>query len=1157
MYVSWGHATAKDKRQMPTPAFYANPENVKAFAKWFFKQTGTRLGTKELRQIMQQAAVRDGMPAEWIGVTPEAVQVERIADGVAPKNPVEMARELRGLIGYEIYEGKKGATKLSRRFMFVNVTAAHKPATVLQELGAVLISDEFVETHKKELYRMAGKTSLSTVGLKKLLFRAAYLNGSWVKSNFPTLYDALMEEIPEHMKEPLEQYGLNARRIASLDPTGRASFHIDSAQTVDATVSTVEDSWSPARGVINKIWRLAWDDRDALFQAYEYVLRVSGAKHVPARNDLRVQLALLAGRDRRFIQVLALGVPDPQGGGFITPGGFGWLMAPLRPTQAQVNAHKTYTDKDGVTRTRSDKEAAVEAAWQNQRDAVMWMIAHTIIERHAYRGRKAMEAAEAAKEKGKKPDFADVKPQELTSMEGEVREAMEIIQEIRERRGHEIAVLQEAHSRYIEWADALLEYAVIKNYISRAEMKRIKDSNEYYVALNRVMTDPMDINADEGAEFFARIARGDYSGAGDLMQAHDAIHAMEGSQRRIQDPYISLAQNTRRMMNEIDRNHVKATLLMPMLPDGVLPAESTEGEALETLSVFFGSIARPVSSAARHSPDVIEVRLPTADGKVIATYWKIPDKSLREALEGTKRPGSQVINFIAKIVHVARSAITKNPQFVLRNLIRDVTAANLIYGSMAPIHASAYRMAKEINEVRKGKLTSGNRASIWRQLELWGGGQFGFFMADGKAYRGLIEEALSDGKTVLLSPWNLKGLWQRYDRLLSAGESAARMEAFRRHAAEYIRQHGDDPDFSEGDAFMYAAWKARGLLDFAVGGSLVKELNQVMMFLNPQFQGLRIEARTMMKPAGFARVMTMSLLGVGAELWWNEQQDALEELATLPLWRRIAFWNLKVGDYFIMIPKPFGLFAAPSYVFSHIGLRYSASEMRRRGDVDRARSITAALDVDVKTGFHRHSVYRHMFQFLSPVDPDIAMLPGTGALFYNYDRWRDRQIVPPWEMDQPVSERVGTKYASGLSQFLSKLAGESVDPRHIDHIVSDFFGWYGKVAMDLTKSNPNYARILGLGFIGESAGTISPQAQYAADTARRFRSIPEAYSDDVLSFLTNANHLYSEAKTAKERAELAKDIREAMTTDAEYYMDMEKEFSAAQREETELRRQER
>jgi hypothetical protein len=271
------------------------------------------------------------------------------------------------------------------------------------------------------------------------------------------------------------------------------------------------------------------------------------------------------------------------------------------------------------------------------------------------------------------------------------------------------------------------------------------------------------------------------------------------------------------------------------------------------------------------------------------------------------------------------------------------------------------------------------------------------------------------------------------------------------------------------NAALYAAGEARGLLDFAKAGTVMKYINQAIPFSNAAMRGLGKSIQGMKDhPARYAmRWGIHVLIPTLAVMMWNRRdEETWKEYMQLPSYRRDFFWNLKVGDSWLMFPKPhlLGVLA---------------------GGVERLITRTFMQDPHALEGLSKSAAN------VMPVN-SIAESSGPLKTFLelnlNRDTFRNRDIIPAWEKDLNLELRKGTKFASGAGQGIAgalNITGLTTDPRQIDHILKSMGGW-GNVAVYATTKNRTIGEVArqSSGLFTETPGTNSEDVNWVLDWAR-------------------------------------------------------------------------
>jgi len=537
----------------------------------------------------------------------------------------------------------------------------------------------------------------------------------------------------------------------------------------------------------------------------------------------------------------------------------------------------------------------------------------------------------------------------------------------------------EATRRYQEYADNVLKYALGKDLISRESYNKIKDQNQFYAALTRIK------EVVPAEELLARM-----QDSSKLTSVKDVIKKAKGGTDLIQNPYLSLIENTTNIIKEADRNEVMRTFIDPLTDHRFMG----EGKPKD-----FAQIAAQVKEASPLTKVVFV--------KGEKQYWEFNQDIYPSISQMESASGNILVDFINKTFSaLLRFSVTNSGIFAARNLTRDTFSRIILSRSKTKI-SDAFFTAEE-----------------QELFELYGGSQAGHFLLGKNAYKKEMKASmkkLTDKGGFVLLPRKLR--WSNYQKLLEKGENFNRMVEFR---AAY--RSAKNEGMSNHEAGLYGASQARGLMDFAVAGTYMREINKIIPFSNAKVQGIRRGYqsfkenpwRTAYKTALYTvlpSVIFRSLVHLGGD-------D--EEFNEIPDWQKDLFWNFKVPFYdgWVSIPKPFEL-----------GLPASMTE----------RAMSMVWGDDKAFDGALMSVAKNTI----PVDETAvggSFRPILEAIM-GHDMFRDKDLIPYWEEFKDVEDREGTKYASRVGQVLSK--GIGVDPRKIDHVVLGMTSYYGKLFLSL------------------------------------------------------------------------------------------------------------
>jgi hypothetical protein len=402
-------------------------------------------------------------------------------------------------------------------------------------------------------------------------------------------------------------------------------------------------------------------------------------------------------------------------------------------------------------------------------------------------------------------------------------------------------------------------------------------------------------------------------------------------------------------------------------------------------------------------------------------------------------------------------AVTTSPQFLVRNVIKDVS--DRAFGSTE----GKFKIPKDTRKAKKEYL-------------LGGGGQFGFFAKNRGDYEAILKQAIketaADKKNIFLksSLFIPNKAAQAYKYLRENSETFTR-ELEYQSVYEKMKEMG----LSDYDAKLEAMAAGRRLMDFKVKGTYAAVVNQILPFFNPSIQGTRrFVTRVKNNPAKVATRMLVygGILELAQAAIIQQQDDSKkEEYFGLTPYRKLLFYNIPIGDYWLCIPKGFSfgmLTSSIGRVLDNVWL----------GDEN-------ALSSDNFT---------KQIGLLNPINPQI--ITGTQnvmtGIAYNYDAFRDKQIIPQYETDKDVELRSGTKNASQLAKLISSLSNtvisNSSDPRMVDFFIKGVLSYWGDMITQTSNigsagKTPTSAMT---GFVKPQSVFSDKNVQWVFDKAKRF-----------------------------------------------------------------------
>tara|TARA_R110000803_G_scaffold78075_2_gene143096 strand:- start:6867 stop:15596 length:8730 start_codon:yes stop_codon:yes gene_type:complete len=642
--------------------------------------------------------------------------------------------------------------------------------------------------------------------------------------------------------------------------------------------------------------------------------------------------------------------------------------------------------------------------------------------------------------------------------------------------------IKEGARRYREFADAGLRYAVDSGRLSEESYQQIKQNNQYYVSLARTK------EIVPGEETLPFLKQGNK-----LTSVKEVIRISKGGSDMIKNPYMSLLKNTVDIMKEGDRNTVLTTFMAPLSNRRGMG----QGKPLD-----LSQIARKATAKDKRTIKIFN--------HGAEEHWQF-DKDIYEALKGIGEISSDgaIVSMMKPLATLIRNTVTTFPVFATRNFWRDTFSRMVLSRSNGSL--------RDLNYSAKDQ----------KAFETFGGSQAGFHLTNADAYEVAMGDAIKTMTRkghIVLDPRKLRGrdigkFWDRWKRVLEKGENANRIAEYKSAYRQAIKDGMD-----EYNAGLFAAYQARDLMDFAVAGTYMREINKVIPFSNAAVQSVKRSIKGAKEnPAQFAIRMAIHTLIpqlISRAIVMAMGDD--EEYEQLPDYQRDLFWNFKTpmtGDAWISLPKPFELGLASSMV-------------------DRGISL-AAGNKDAFEGSAMSTV-----QTLFPFDESTlggAFKPILEAAF-NYDAFRDRNVVPYWEEGKDMELREGTQYASRVGQGLTSafgFVGAEVDPRKIDHVIkgyTTYWGTYGLALLDIGKADSrNQFNFTKTGFAKgipvSNAKSVQKALRLAKDIGYDGRKEIKTLKGMIKLFY----HLESTEATTKEEKNKKRATRKKLTEDIYAY----------------------
>jgi len=587
---------------------------------------------------------------------------------------------------------------------------------------------------------------------------------------------------------------------------------------------------------------------------------------------------------------------------------------------------------------------------------------------------------------------------------------------------------------------AKLDYVHAKGLIDDEAYELAAAKGDYYTPFQRVMDDEVQRSSGAGGKLW---------------------HTFEGSERQIKNPVTETISSMVNWKRRADVNEVMQRWVSEVDPDMLADMgikRVSQGEA-DSVPVF-------------------------VNGE--KTYWQFADKNLLGSIEniGRAEPAGSIMKVLSAPSNLIKATVTKTPGFALRNFIKDSVHRAIVSDTGTGILAGFKPI--DADEVSRFIEAGGDQAGWYDDVnEGWN-----------KMVTRQMRDLATDKKNIMMDPKRmgdfLSGNWEKWGELISKSETQNRMAEFTGAMDELRKAH---PNMPAAEIERVAASRSRDLMDFAVAGSWGRQLNRVIPFLNPALQGTAKLIRTGMKDKWqFAKRMATYVIApsVGT-MMYNDSVGAGDEYRQLPAWRRDNFWNFKVGDHWMTVPKPFEQGALGTGV---------------ERIIDRVTGNKRALEGYLPS----------LAKSLSPTDEAMLLGPMKPfiELMTNKDLFRDKNIVPDYEKDLHISLRKGAKRASNLGKWLASML--NVDPRQTDFVINSFTSDYGRVAQGLSDigredKTPFRTTTKSLGFLRDPGAFGSRDPEAVMDI---FARTGQSRTAEARSFYDQLRAT-SAAKTSQER----------------------------------------
>lgn len=539
-----------------------------------------------------------------------------------------------------------------------------------------------------------------------------------------------------------------------------------------------------------------------------------------------------------------------------------------------------------------------------------------------------------------------------------------------------------------------------------------------------------------------------------LAEEKDGLFSLEGSGRELKEnTEFVLLHNASLAIKIADKNRVKGAFVNLLR------------KATENNKMFSGEDISDIgyqTTASRASKDAIVYY---DQGR--ATYWEIKGPE-RKALQDYQDavPDNVLINAFGFFSNLLKKGVTATPGYAAFNYTKDIFG-RFINSDLPILTQAKYTaiMTKQLSgegvkAIIKGIGLENTALGQYAEktlgfdldvdaIKIAGGDQAGLYVQSEadiyKAFRTALKEASTDKNSILWMPARVAGrAWDSYTDFLGKVELAGRLAEYKGQY-EALKKKG----LTDAQASGIAAAKARGLMDFAVIAHNMKTIEKVLPYTNVRVRGLARMIKTATERPGdfLVRQLIFSALPVLLVRHWNKSQGAEDEYEQRPNYMNDMFNSFKIGDN-AWINVPVG----SEGVFIH-------------AFADRMYSYLMNGNKEAFKGYVGNVIYE-----MSPVAgvPLTALGKPQLEAIVNYDMFRERNIVPYYDVKKSLGEREPSKGASRFGNLVQKVVGNTVigetrigkalfSAQGWDHQVRGMFGNAGSLMLQAT----DYGREVG------------------------------------------------------------------------------------------------
>ena len=598
--------------------------------------------------------------------------------------------------------------------------------------------------------------------------------------------------------------------------------------------------------------------------------------------------------------------------------------------------------------------------------------------------------------------------------------------------------IQEAAKLIYDTLDGVLQYAVNNGLISQETANTLKESNAFYVPMQRVFENRGNQVGRKGA-------------------VTEFLKKRTGSELDIKDVLENIIANSANIIQQVENNNVLKALYKqgeqsgltgaiydvidtPMIKIGTAKLETWKSE-LEKQGIDIAKLDLEKSIDLFAPNNKIDRQnLITSfindDGKRI--YLQFNDKVLFESFMGLDKNSMSYLLRLSSHMNMPLryGATMANIGFAIPNMISDTAQATIFstagfipvvdnaIGVLDILAVNNKTVRNFLNQVAPGYAEKiNNLYTIYQQTGATNATRL-------SQYRKSTQNIMKD----IYGTKNSKnlGIDERFKplkRLLDImtyipelSEQSTRFRVFQRNYDYYI-QKGN----SETDARIMAALESRDATqDFSRTGTVTREINQLIPFSAARVgSAYTFAEKVKANPKQIAtRMALLTVIAMGIKALGYDD-DEIEEVNQR---KKDDNFILKVGDNIVTIKKPQGILRSMINLVEYI------------------QDLATGHIEDGKEGERLSEWIMNSFKDNLPADNSLAAvgsIPFVGGLaenIANKDFYYNTDIVKSYDLDLPDSQQY-YEYNSQLAILLGQAFNYS--PAKIDNLISSYFGGLG------------------------------------------------------------------------------------------------------------------